>query len=114
MDTPLQAHVLCPGTVATALTGARRNRPVAIAQEPDERADIEIPGRRAWLAGHSANIDAGMDPALVAAHTFDALREGRFYIFTHPWEDAHMVRIGQRCADLLTGRNPTVTPYDAS
>lgn len=113
MDTMLQAHVLCPGTVATALTGARRNRPASIAQEPDER-DIEIPGRREWLAGHSARIDAGMDPALVAQNTFAALREGRFYIYTHPWDDAHMVKIRQRCADLLAARNPLVTPYESS
>ena len=112
IGTPLQAHVLCPGTVATALTGARRNRPASIAQEPDER-DIEIPGRREWLAGHSARIDAGMDPALVAEHVFAALREGRFYIYTHPWDDAHMAKIGQRCENLLAGSNPVVAPYDA-
>lgn len=112
MDAPVQAHVLCPGTVATALTGARRNRPAAIAHEPDER-DVEIPGRREWIAGHSANIDAGMDPARVAERVFEALREGRFYIYTHPWDDAHMALIGQRCADLLTGRNPRTLPYDA-
>ena len=113
MDTPVQAHVLCPGTVATALTGARRNRPAAIAREPDERDDIEVPGRREWLAGHSAKIDHGMDPAQVAERTFAALREGRFYIYTHPWSNEHMALIGQRCVNLLTGSNPTVTPYDA-
>ncbi len=112
MDTPVQAHVLCPGTVATALTGARRNRPAAIAREPDERDEVEVPGRRAWIAGHSTNIDNGMDPARVAEHTFAALREGRFYIYTHAWDDAHMVKIGQRCANLLAGWNPEVTPYD--
>lgn len=110
MDTMLQAHVLLPGPVATALTGARRNRPAAIAHEPDER-DIEIPGRREWLAGHSTTIENGMDPAEVAAHTFAALREGRFYIYTHPWQQSHMAMIGQRCADLLTARNPRVHPY---
>ena len=112
METEVQAHVLCPGTVATALTGARRNRPAAIAQEPDER-DIEIPGRREWIAGHSTNIDNGMEPALVAEHVFAALREGRFYIYTHPWDDAHMAKIGQRCENLLAGRNPVVASYES-
>lgn len=113
MGTPLRAHVLCPGTVATALTGARRNRPASIAQEPDER-DIEIPGRREWLARHSARIDAGMDPAPVAECVFTALREDRFYIYTHPWDGPHMAMVGQRCTDLLTGSNPKVMPYQLS
>lgn len=113
IGTPLRAHVLCPGTVATALTGARRNRPASIAQEPDER-DIEIPGRREWLSRHSARIDAGMDPAPVAACVFAALREDRFYIYTHPWDGEHMAMVGQRCTDVLTGSNPKVMPYHGS
>jgi hypothetical protein len=48
-------------------------------------------------------VQAGMLPAQVADVVFQAIREDRFYIFTHP-EDKAAVRT--RMEDILQERNP--------
>lgn len=107
MDTPVRAHVLCPGPVSTRLLDAARNRPEAIAHEPDTR-DIEIPGRREWMAGHAQDMRDGMIPETVVEHVFEALATDKFYILTHPDRKALMQ---SRLEDIVQERNPTITPY---
>ena len=107
LNSLVKAHVLCPGPVSTRLLDADRNRPAAIAHEPDT-GDIEIPGRRDWMAGHADDMRKGMLPGMVAEHVFDALAHDRFYILTHPERKPLMQT---RLDDLIHERNPTVEPY---
>jgi hypothetical protein len=46
-----------------------------------------------------------MDPREVAEKVFDAIREERFYILTHPEEKA---RVKRRMEGILEERNPTL------
>jgi hypothetical protein len=46
-----------------------------------------------------------MDPREVAEKVFDAIREERFYILTHPEEK---VRVKRRMEGILEERNPTL------
>ena len=109
LGSPVRAHVLCPGPVSTHLLEAARNRPAAIAHEPDT-GDIEIPGRREWMAGHADDMRNGMLPDTVAEHVFKALSNDQFYILTHPSRKPLMQA---RLEDIVQERNPTVEPYGA-
>jgi hypothetical protein len=47
----------------------------------------------------------GMPPKEVAEKVFDAIREERFYILTHPEEK---VRVQRRMEGILQEKNPTL------
>ena len=49
-------------------------------------------------------LEAGLDPADVAAMVVDAVKADRFYILTHDdWRPMVEARMG----DIIEGRNPT-------
>jgi NAD(P)-dependent dehydrogenase (short-subunit alcohol dehydrogenase family) len=102
LDTPLQAHVLCPSTVNTGIVTGERNRPAAVPVNPDESA-VEIPGRAERMERHREAIAAGADPASIATAVFDAIINNRFYIIPHTNRD-HLIQI--RMDDILQRRNP--------
>ena len=53
-----------------------------------------------------AAIGEGMDPLAVGRLVIEAVREGRFYIKTHPhWDHT----IEERFAAILDGRRPATT-----
>lgn len=107
LNAPVKAHVLCPGPVSTRLLEADRNRPQTIAHEPDT-LDIEIPGRREWMASHAQDMREGMTPDTVVDFVFEALATDKFYILTHPDRKPLMQ---SRLEDIVQERNPTVKPY---
>jgi NAD(P)-dependent dehydrogenase (short-subunit alcohol dehydrogenase family) len=75
----VRVSVLCPGWVRTRILEAGRNRPAGLAAPPapDERQEqVRQMGRHL--------VETGMEPALVAGHVVDAIRDGRFYVLTHP------------------------------
>lgn len=77
--TGIGVSVLCPGWVRTRITDAARNRqerfgPARPPAEPNSERSTMI----------AAAIQAGMDPALVAARVLLAIRQNDLYIFTHP------------------------------
>ena len=91
----IQVHVLCPGWVRTGILDSERNRPGAL-QNPD----IEAPPLQQTLGGSGnarAEMEAGMSPAEVAEHVYNAIQDGTFYIHTHPehkaWIRERMERI---------------------
>lgn len=102
----LRAHVLCPGMIATNIILSGRNRPEDL---QDESADAGALAQRQALsqAVHDRFNQFGMPPAQVADIVFDALREDRFYILTHP---AFKDRVRTRLADILEERTPTPPP----
>ena len=93
--------VLCPGWVKTQILNSERNRP----------ADLEPPvPDPAWVAAREIArqlVESGMEPAQVASHVVEAVREGRFYVLTHPeMNDA----IRRRTEDVLAGGPPRLSP----
>lgn len=99
--------VLCPGWVNTRIHEADRNRSATAAStEADpaeagpEEPDPEEPGLRDMVGSLLAS---GLDPARVADLVFDAVREKRFYVLTHPdWNPM----ISGRTDLMVSGQNP--------
>jgi NAD(P)-dependent dehydrogenase (short-subunit alcohol dehydrogenase family) len=95
----VKVSVLCPGLVRTNIVNSEQNRPAALKNEPVELT----PQLQAGLAAFKAAIEAGMSPVQVADIVFDAIRDERFYILTHPdW----MELVRMRTDKLLRLENP--------
>jgi len=95
----VKVSVLCPGLVRTDIANTERHRPAGLENEPVEMT----PERQAGLNFLKAAIEAGMPPAHVADIVFDAIKNERFYILTHPeWMEA----IQMRTDSLLRLENP--------
>ncbi len=99
----LKASVLCPEWVNTRILDAERNRPQALQNAPQEQhmspqmaAMVEV--ARQW-------VQAGLPPAQVAEMVFDAIRQEKFYILTHPQHTKQGVQL--RMEDILQERMPT-------
>lgn len=72
----IQVHVLCPGWVRTGILNSSRNRP-----------DVEAHHNRQHITESQnvrAEMEAGISPAEVADHVYNAIQTGTFYIHTHP------------------------------
>jgi NAD(P)-dependent dehydrogenase (short-subunit alcohol dehydrogenase family) len=72
--------VLCPAYVPTGIADSDRNRPDALANEQGPTASQKMAKAAIAKAVTSGRISA----AQVAEMTFAAVRENRFYVFTHP------------------------------
>ncbi len=75
-DSQIQVHVLCPGWVRTGILNSSRNRP-----------DVEAHHNRQHITESQnvrAEMEAGISPAEVADHVYNAIQTGTFYIHTHP------------------------------
>ena len=93
--------VLCPGWVNTNIHRSERNRPETLggggAAGDDPRAQL--------LAGV---LESGLAPARVAELVEEAVREGRFYVFTHP---EMMPAVAARAERILAGENPSLSGF---
>ena len=98
----VKVSVLCPGFVNTNIMDSDRNRPdelqnaSAQAQENSGVSELKETIREA--------VQAGTSPDVVADYVFQAIRDEKFYILTHP-ELKHAVQT--RLEDILLQRNPT-------
>ncbi len=95
----VKVSVLCPGLVKTRIMDCARNRP--------QRLAATVPMGPVEAAGWETlrqQLQTGMPPAQVAEAVFQAIREERFYILTHP-EGKDWIRT--RMEDILQERNPT-------
>ena len=82
----LQPHgigvsVLCPEFVRTRIGESGRNRPARYGETPP--LDPASPAAQV-VAEIARRLEAGIDPAEVAARVLAAIRNNEFYIFTHP------------------------------
>jgi short-subunit dehydrogenase len=97
----IKISVLCPGIVKTQILRSA-HRPQAVPEEtPVAQRQDNAEEQRLQRAQ-----ETGMAPEAVAELVFQAVREERFYILTHPernWQ------IWDRLEDILLGRNPTGT-----
>jgi len=71
---------LCPAFVPTGIADSHRNRPKTLANP----APPTTSQRMAQAASEKAVSSGRMTAEQVAQMTFDAVRESRFYVFTHP------------------------------
>src|SRR4030088_963299 len=73
--------VLCPSYVRTGIVESGRNRPQRYG--PRQGLDPASPAA-AIVAEIAMRLQAGLDPAAVAARVLDAIRKDELYVFTHP------------------------------
>jgi NAD(P)-dependent dehydrogenase (short-subunit alcohol dehydrogenase family) len=93
------ASVLCPYFVPTGIARSERNRPDAMNGRPLTRSQI-VAREMSDKAVSSGKVTA----AMIAQFVFDALAEGRFYIYSHPHALGN-VRV--RMEDIVAGSNPS-------
>ena len=93
--------VLCPGWVKTRIGEAARNRPGQTTL--DEAADEG--DQAVFLEVLSNFLASGLDPGAVADQVFDAVRDDRFYVLTHPeWKPM----ISNRVDNIVNERDPVL------
>jgi NAD(P)-dependent dehydrogenase (short-subunit alcohol dehydrogenase family) len=95
------ASVLCPFFVPTGITHSHRNR-------PDDLKEKGAKPTRSQLIGQAMTdraVGSGkVTAAQVAQFVFDAVRERRFYIYSHP---KALASVQTRLEDIMMPRNPT-------
>jgi NAD(P)-dependent dehydrogenase (short-subunit alcohol dehydrogenase family) len=99
----VSASVLCPAFVPTNIVRSERNRPADLADDAPP-----TPSQIAARAQSEKAVSSGrLSAAEVARMTFDAVRENRFYVITHP---KMLATVELRMQDILAQRSPT-DPY---
>ena len=94
------ASVLCPFFVPTGITRSGRNRPAELQGGTDLTRSQRVAQAMIDKAVGSGKVTAPM----VAQFVIDAVREGRFYIYSHPQA---LRSVQTRMEDIVSGRNPT-------
>jgi short-subunit dehydrogenase len=99
----VKTSVLCPAYVPTGIHDSERNRPEelrnAVREKSEEEREREAALRHAVQSGR-------ISAEQVAESVFEAVRDERFYILTHPKIKG---AIETRMMDILLERAPTDT-----
>ncbi len=95
-QTPIGVSVLCPSSVDTKVMESERGRPVALGFE--RRTEMAESVRLMIHEGFTG--PTGLTPAQVAVRVLDAVRNGEFWIITHPGEAP---TVEARFAGILEG-----------
>jgi NAD(P)-dependent dehydrogenase (short-subunit alcohol dehydrogenase family) len=100
MDAKIGVSVLCPGWVDTNIHDANRNRPAELARTveaiPDaQREQVETMVRNL--------LKTGLKPSAVADQVFEAIRDNKLYVITHPEMD---FIFKERFDNILSRTNP--------
>jgi NAD(P)-dependent dehydrogenase (short-subunit alcohol dehydrogenase family) len=80
--TPIGVSVLCPSSVNTKVMESERGRPAALGVEHRTETAESV---RLSIKDSFTGPD-GLEPSQVAARVLDAIRNGEFWIVTHPGE----------------------------
>jgi len=94
------ASVLCPYFVPTGIVDSQRNRPADMRNPAPPTKSQLISKAMADKAVGGGKVTA----AMVAHKVFEALRDGRFYIYSHPHA---LDAVHTRMEDVCQARNPT-------
>ena len=94
------ASVLCPYFVPTGITRSERNRPTDLQSDAKPTRSQLIGQAMSDKAVSSGKLSA----AQIAQFVFDAVDEGRFYIYSHP---KSLGSVQTRLEDIMASRNPT-------
>lgn len=92
--------LLCPAYVPTGINQSERNRPAEAQPEGEETESMKAARAAMDKAVTSGRISAED----VANMTFDAIRENRFYVVTHP---KILSSVELRLQDIAAQRNPS-------
>ena len=100
-DTPIGVSCLCPNAVSTSIFDVARLRPDW----------VEVNGSDDDIQDSFGEVvrEHGVEPALVANQVVEAVRTGRFWVFTH---DVTVPMALLRSEDLKADRNPSPNPGD--
>lgn len=103
---PIGASVLCPYFVPTGISKSERNRPDDVKEEGGPTLSQTVAQAVSDKAVSSGKVSA----AEVAERTFNAIRDGQFYIYSHPQA---LGNVQTRMEDIVTQRNPS-DPFAAA
>ena len=98
--TKIGASVLCPAFVPTGIHESERNRPT----ELRNAAPMTASQRQAREATAKAVTSGRVTAAQVGELTFEAIRDNRFYVLSHP---RILDSVELRMQDILALRNPS-------
>ena len=96
----VSASVLCPYFVPTGIGESQRNRPADLSEAAAPTRSQLIGKAMTEKAVGSGKVSA----AMVARFVFDAMRENRFYIYSHP---KALGNVQKRLEDVVQARNPS-------
>ena len=96
----ISASVLCPFFVPTGINQSHRNRPDAM-RENGKLTQSQLIGQ---AMSEKAVGGGKVTAATVAQNVFDAVRDDRFYIYSHP---KALASVQTRLEDIMLARNPT-------
>jgi NAD(P)-dependent dehydrogenase (short-subunit alcohol dehydrogenase family) len=97
----ISASVLCPFFVPTGISQSHRNRPTEFKQSGVKPTKSQLIGQ---AMNDQAVTKGKVSAADVAQMVFDAVHEGRFYIYSHP---KAIGSVQTRLEDIMQARNPT-------
>jgi short-subunit dehydrogenase len=97
---PVDCSLLCPAFVPTGIAQAERSRPDELRNEEPMTTSQRMAIRQLTKAVEGGKLSAKD----VAEITFDAVREQRFYVLTHP---KILASVQLRFDDVAQLRNPT-------
>jgi len=101
VTTQVHAHLLCPYFVPTGIHQSERNRPAGLQDDaPAPTRSQQIAAAMSEKAVNSGKVTA----AQVVRFVFEAMDEGRFYIYSHPQA---LGGVRTRLEDQVAARNPT-------
>jgi NAD(P)-dependent dehydrogenase (short-subunit alcohol dehydrogenase family) len=106
VQAPIGASVLCPYFVPTGISQSHRNRPEDVKMTGGPTASQKAAQAMTVKAVESGKVSA----ADVAQISFDAIRDGQFYIYSHP---GALGNVGERMDEIVKGLNPG-DPYKAA
>jgi short-subunit dehydrogenase len=106
VEAPIGASVLCPYFVPTGISASHRNRPDDLKQD----APLTASQRAAQAMSDKAVGSGKVSAVQVAEWTFDAIRDDRFYIYSHP---GALGNVQHRMEEIITQKNPG-DPYAAA
>ena len=99
VDAPIGTSVLCPYFVPTGISDSQRNAPDAVAGQ------APTPSMQAQRMMSQKAVGSGkVTAADFAGMVFDAIREDRFYVFSHPHA---LGNVETRMNDIVAMRNPS-------
>jgi len=105
----IKVSVICPGVVNTNIMDAERNRPEIYSNDSSQVAQNPEPDDMEQAFREMTK--AGMPPSLLAEIVFEAIKEGKFYIYTHP-EMKPLIQL--RMEGIMEERNPFLPPMPGS
>jgi NAD(P)-dependent dehydrogenase (short-subunit alcohol dehydrogenase family) len=106
VDATVKASVLCPYFVPTEIAHSERHRPGELRHDAPP-----TPSQQAGLTLLDQAVASGrMSAADVARITFDGIRRGDFYIYTHP----ETMQAVARRTDAIVHGNPPADAYAAT